>query len=119
MTGGSGSKTNPYFSSDPKNKACWQYFYAPSYTYVDECGTRIFPTSDQIEAGFLHVTGGVYYRTTSQLTGAKALAAQIKVIEDRIASDTQDLAGLRKAEKLLTDNPEYMMLLDLHKKGLL
>lgn len=118
-SGGSGTKTNPYWATGSASGGAWQYKYNTGYTYVNELGVRIMPTAEEIEAGFLHMSGGAWYKTESSLSGLKLIQANIKSAERRIAEETKDLEGLRAAEKLLTDNKEWAVLLDLHNRGLL
>lgn len=118
-SGGSGTKANPYWATGTAQGGAWQYKYSPGYTYVDGGGQRINPSQAEIEAGFLHLNNGYWYKTESTLTGLKLIQANIKAAEDRIAAEQKDLDGLRKAEKLLAENPEWTTLLDLHNRGLL
>lgn len=118
-SGGSGTKTNPYWATGTAQGGAWQYKYNPGYTYVDGGGQRINPSQAEIEAGFLHLNNGYWYKTESTLSGLKLIQANIKAAEDRIAAEQKDLDGLRKAEKLLAENPEWTTLLDLHNRGLL
>ena len=118
-TGGAGTKISPYWAKGQLYKTTYQYSFVPGAKYYNELNQVFTPTSEQIEKGFLHVSGGYWYKTTTTLTGIKLIQANIKEIEARIAADQADLNGLREAEKLLNDNPAWSALLDLHNRGLL
>lgn len=117
---GNGTLASPY--TNTQDKASWYYNFNPNgqkFNYYNAQGHVFIPSEDQIKTGFIHWYSGVAYKTTPQLTGSELLTSQIAEIEKRIAQDTKDLESMQKALQLLNDNPEYTMLLDLHRRGLL
>lgn len=117
-SGGNGQRNTPYWATGTSANH-YAYTYTPNQTYYSASGVIFTPSAEDIEAGFTHLYSGYWYRTNPTVTGIKLIQSNIKAIEKRIAADQKDLDGLRAAEKLLNDNPEYSMLLDLHKRGLL
>jgi hypothetical protein len=113
--GGTGTVADPYFHTE----ADYPYRYKANQAYYNTNGQRFNPSQDEIDAGFVHLYSNYYSRTQPAVTGVKLLDLQIKTIEQRLEQDQKDLAAMQKAKTLLTDNPEYVMLLELHNRGLL
>ena len=96
----------------------WQTEYVPSRVYYDINSYQITVTEEMLDAGFEHFYSGRAYKVQPRLAGADLIAKNIETIEKRIAKDEADLKGLKAAQKLLNDNPEWTTLLSLHKRGL-
>ena len=118
-SGGNGTQADPYWATGTTAGNSWQYGYTPNAIYSNVSTGQFKPTQEQIEAGFIHYTSSVYYKTQPTVTGIKLIQANIRDLESRIANDTKDLEGLRNAEKMLVENPAWSTLLDLHNRGLL
>lgn len=99
----------------------WLNTYMATYSYYDATGLRIIPTATMLEEGFEHYTSGIRYEVlpTDTEKGIPLLQKRVKRHDKKIADLTRERDGMLKAIELMEKNPEFEMLLDLHKKGLI